>query len=129
MCAHAERVVINVVKTVCRISDDRCAAGIPFLHDAVGIHTIGKRERGCDIDIFEYTECRRYGYIVLHAVAPISDKIGFEKHVLFGLYRVFEISGVIETYFFIPLFFSYPVFAFEGVDTAHVDGKIGEGYV
>ena len=31
--------------------------------------------------------------------------------------------------FFIPLFFSYPVFAFEGVDTAHVDGKIGEGYV
>ena len=67
--------------------------------------------------------------IVLHAVAPISDKIGFEKHVLFGLYRVFEVSGVIETYFFIPLFFSYPVFAFEGVDTAHVSGKIGGGYV
>lgn len=95
----------------------------------MGIHTVGKRERGCDIDIFEYAECRRYGDIVLHAVAPISDEVGFEEHVLFGLYRVFEISGVIETYFFIPLFFSYPVFAFEGVDTAHVDGKIGEGYV
>lgn len=41
---HTERIIIDVVKTVCRISDDRCAAGIPFLHDAMGIHTVGKRE-------------------------------------------------------------------------------------
>ena len=66
---------------------------------------------------------------ILCCMPLLQSLIRFEKHVLFGLYRVFEISGVIETYFFIPLFFSYPVFAFEGVDTAHVDGKIGEGYV
>lgn len=66
---------------------------------------------------------------MLHAIAPISDEVGFEEHVLFGLYRVLEISGVIETYFFIPLFFPYPVFAFEGVDTTHVDGEVRERYV
>ena len=95
----------------------------------MGIHTVGKREWWGDIDVFEYAECRRYGYIVLHAIAPISDEVGFEEHVLFGLYRVLEISGVIETYFFIPLFFPYPVFAFEGVDTTHVDGEVRERYV
>ncbi len=123
---HRSTEVVNVIEAVGRVAYLTTCIGIPAAPHLVGVHTVGKVDRGSDVDVIEKIESGRDWYTVLHAVTPVLDKAFFEKDILLGRQRVLQLAGIRKLDFFIPARGTDSFFALERIDLRHAYGNIGK---
>ena len=98
-----------------------------LLRDLVGVPTLLVADRWRDVQILEEGEGGTDRNGVLHGIAPVPDQVGLEQEVLLRADAVGQCTGIAHRHLFVPTLLADPLFPFEGIDTAHGDGHVGEG--
>ena len=125
-CAQAHRPVVHIIEAVGGVCHLSLCGFVPRFHHFVGVHPVGEVERRVDIDVFQHREVGIDGNVVLHAVAPILDEVGFEQQILLGVDRIAQMSRIAHGDFLIPSLLACHFLAFEGIETAYGNVQVGQ---
>ena len=93
--SHAHAPVIHVVEAVCGICHDLLLFYIvPSPQHFLGIHTVRKVERRCDIDVIEQGEVRLHRDCMLKGILPVLEKVGMQQPVFLGGDGIGQLAGI-----------------------------------
>ena len=124
--SQTHREIVDIVETINGVSLHSSVLVVPRLHDLLRIHTVGKGEIGCDVDVIEEREGGINRYLMTHTIAPVLDKTALEEQILLGVDAVCECAGIAHAYLLVPTLLACHLLALEGIEAVELDSQVGQ---